>query len=130
MMHGPINIRYTTVVVKQPSQHTQHRITSPLMKHTTHNRTLRSPHTQEHALLILTFWRRNYFLNFSTPVYKGTQLLISTETSYELPQSDKELHTEHTPLRNNFTLTPPLSPMALGSNQPLTEMSTRSNSWG
>ena len=43
------------------------------MKHTTHNRTLRSP-----------------------------QLLKLTETRYQVKPSDKELHTEHTPLRTIF----------------------------
>ena len=31
--------------------------------------------------------------------HKGSQLLILTETRYQVQQSDKELHIKHTPLR-------------------------------
>ena len=37
--------------------------------------------------------------NTTITTHKGSQLLISTETRYQLQPSDKELHTEHTPLR-------------------------------
>jgi len=38
--------------------------------------------------------------NTTITTHKGSELLIVTETRYQLQQSDKELHTEHTPLRN------------------------------
>ena len=37
--------------------------------------------------------------NTTITTHKGSQLLISTETRYQLQPSDKELHTEHTPLK-------------------------------
>jgi len=37
--------------------------------------------------------------NTTVTTHKGSQLLILTETRYQLQPSDKELHTEHTPLR-------------------------------
>ena len=37
--------------------------------------------------------------NTNITTHKGSQLLILTETCYQLQPSDKELHTEHTPLR-------------------------------
>jgi len=37
--------------------------------------------------------------NTTITTHKRSQLLILTETRYQLQQSDKEHHTEHTPLR-------------------------------
>jgi len=37
--------------------------------------------------------------NTTITTHKRSQLLILTETRYQLQQSDKQLHTEHTPLR-------------------------------
>ena len=37
--------------------------------------------------------------NTTITTHKESQLLILTETRYQLQQSDKELQTEHTPLR-------------------------------
>jgi len=37
--------------------------------------------------------------NTTITTYKGSQLLILTETRYQLQPSNKELHTQHTPLR-------------------------------
>ena len=37
--------------------------------------------------------------NTTINTHKGSQLLILTETRYQLQPSDKQLHTEHTPLR-------------------------------
>jgi len=59
---------------------------------TTHNRTLRSPHTTEH-------YDHHTQQNTTITTHKGSRLLISTETRYQLQPNDKELHTEHTPLR-------------------------------
>jgi len=36
--------------------------------------------------------------NTMITMHKGSQLLILIETRYQLQPSDKELHTEHTPL--------------------------------
>ena len=38
--------------------------------------------------------------NTSITTHKGSQLLIFIETRYQLQPSNKELHTEHTPLRD------------------------------
>ena len=37
--------------------------------------------------------------NTTITTHKVSQLLILTETHYQLQQSDKEIHTEQTPLR-------------------------------
>ena len=37
--------------------------------------------------------------NTTITTHKGSQLLILTEARYQLQQSDKQLYTEHTPLR-------------------------------
>jgi len=38
--------------------------------------------------------------NTTITTHKGSQLSILIETRYQMQPSDKELHTEHTPLRN------------------------------
>ena len=97
------------------------------MKHTTHNRTLRSPHTQQnttitthsrtlrsprttehydhhtqHYTTITTHTAEHYDHHTqqnTTITTQRSQQLILTETRYQVQPSDKEVHTEHTPLR-------------------------------
>jgi len=57
---------------------------------------LNTPHTQQYTTIT---------------THKGPQLLISTETRYQLQQSDKEFHTEHTTKNHKFILT--LTPTSL-----------------
>ena len=56
---------------------------------TTHNRTLRSPHTTEH-------YDHHTQQNTTITTHKGSQLLKLIQTRYQLQSSYKELHIEHT----------------------------------
>jgi len=49
--------------------------------------------------------------NITINTHKRSQLLISTKTRYQLQQSDKARHTEHTTKHHKFTLT--LTPPSL-----------------
>jgi len=63
-------------------------------------------HTSNYHSTSETHYRQ---ANTTITTHKGSQLLILIEARYQLQPSDKELHTEHTPLRTRFYINATLS---------------------